>query len=116
MPILSLVNRARLRGVRYVPLVVAALAGLLWGRHDNQPGITDWLTFEYAARVLLHWPKYSSMGGPPLHLYAHNPWIQIGPPAVLAVAAVQWLPWREAQLLLDAVMSGMGIGDCPGLS
>lgn len=66
-----------------VPWIVAGL------RHAYPRG--DWVFVEMGARILLH--HHAGMAaGAPLHVYADNSVIQIGPPALLAAAPFQWLP------------------------
>jgi hypothetical protein len=89
--------------------LLATLLGLVLGRLAGGRGLNDWLDFEYAARVLLGWPRYAAIGGAPLHLYAHNPWLQIGPPAVVLVAAFQWLPPVAAQIAVDVLLALLGV-------
>ncbi|HWC33213.1 MAG TPA: hypothetical protein VG650_00170 [Mycobacteriales bacterium] len=51
--------------------------------------MSDWNTVEYGARTLIHFNQHYDTGA--LSLYAHYPFIQIGPPALLIVAAMQWM-------------------------
>jgi hypothetical protein len=70
-------------------------------------GLSDWLYFEFGARTLIHYNAH--YGGGALSLYANHPVIQIGPPPLLVVAAVQWLPHNPSSLGLAALMALLGL-------
>ena len=70
-------------------------------------GLSDWLYFEFGARTLIHYNSH--YGGGALSLYANHPVIQIGPPPLLVVAAVQWLPHDPSSLGLAALMAAVGL-------
>jgi hypothetical protein len=68
----------------------------------------DWLTFESAARYLIHYHHLLGYLGDPLALYTQFPIIQVGPPAILPVTAMQFLsPWTVNRLFVG-VMIGLG--------
>ncbi len=64
------------------------------GQSPTSAGLSDWLNFEFAARTLIHYNAHYASGA--LQLYANHPFIQIGPPPLALVAAVQWLPEHNA--------------------
>ncbi|HTW19053.1 MAG TPA: hypothetical protein VME70_02445 [Mycobacteriales bacterium] len=69
--------------------------------------LTDWAFFEFSARTLIHLNAHYDTGA--LGLYAHNPQIQIGPPPIVLVAALQWLPPSVVDLLMTALMTLAGL-------
>jgi hypothetical protein len=109
----SVLRTLALRGARcalryrYLLLVLWAVPWFVVGTVHRDAGMTDWLVFEFGARTLIH---YNSHYGGALHLYANYPFVQIGPPALLAVAAVQWLPHNPAGVGVAAVMALAGVG------
>jgi hypothetical protein len=92
---------------RYLLLVVWAAPLFVVGTVHRDAGITDWLTFEFGARTLIHYNAH--YGGGALHLYANYPFVQIGPPALLVVAATQWLPHSASSIGLAAGMALAGV-------
>jgi hypothetical protein len=92
---------------RYLVLTMWAAAWFLLATARQAPGLSDWLYFEFGARTLIHYnPHY---GGGALHLYANHPVIQIGPPSLVIVAAVQWLPHNAAGTGFAALMALAGV-------
>jgi hypothetical protein len=92
---------------RYVLLAVWLIPWFVWADHNRVDGLSDWLYFEYGARTLIHYNSH--YGGGALSLYANHPVIQVGPPPLLVVAAVQWLPHDPSSLGLAAVMALVGL-------
>jgi hypothetical protein len=92
---------------RYVLLAVWLIPWFLWAYHGTVGGLSDWLYFEYGARTLIHYNSH--YGGGALSLYANHPVIQVGPPPLLVVAAVQWLPHNPSSLGLAAGMALLGL-------
>jgi len=67
----------------------------------------DWPWFESGARTLIHLNSHYSTGA--LGLYAHFPEIQIGPPPLVVVAALQWLPPSVVRLGMAVVVALAGV-------
>lgn len=85
---------------RYVILALWALPWLIAGQHHAYPH-GDWIWVEMGSRILAHIHAPSSAGAS-LHVYADNAVVQMGPPALLAAAPLQWLPPQvEAHLAAD---------------
>jgi hypothetical protein len=87
-----LVSRRIGRGLfrlRYLLLAAWAYAFLVVSTHRRRAGLSDWNIIEYGARTLVHLNSHYDTGA--LALYAHFPFIQVGPPPLLAVGALQWL-------------------------
>jgi hypothetical protein len=101
-------SRATVR-LRYIVLLVVALAFAHAGYVTSAHNPNDWVIFELGARSLVHWHGLSFYGGNPLHLYANNPAIQIGPPALLPVVATQWMSPHTVNVLFVVVMTVMGL-------
>jgi hypothetical protein len=93
---------------RYVILTAWAM-GWFAVAYDTRPRgvLSDWLWFEFSARTLIHLNSHYSSGA--LALYAHYPWIQIGPPPIVIVAALQWLSPAAVRLIMTVVMALAGI-------
>jgi hypothetical protein len=70
-------------------------------------GLNDWLTFEFGARTIVHLNSHYDTGA--LSLYAHYPFIQIGPPPLLLVGALQWLRPSVVELIFATLMALGGI-------
>lgn len=87
---------------RYPLLALWALPWLIAGQQHHYPH-GDWIWVEMGARILVH--HHAPPGsGPALHLYADNPIVQMGPPALLAAVPLQWLPPQiESHLAADAM-------------
>lgn len=68
---------------------------------------SDWLIFEYGARVMVHLNSHYPGGA--LHVYANFPNVQIGPPALLPVAAVQGISPSVAALVFAVAMLASGL-------
>jgi hypothetical protein len=101
----------RLAGrLRYVILVAVALGFAHLGYASSSHAPNDWVIFEVGARTLAHWRGMPIYDRPPLHLYADNPTIQIGPPALLLVVATQWLSIHAVNLMWVVLMTLMGVG------
>ena len=81
--------------------------GSCWPATTASDGLSDWLYFEFGARTLIHYNSH--YGGGALSLYANHPVIQIGPPPLLVVAAVQWLPHDPSSVGLAALMALVGL-------
>jgi hypothetical protein len=103
--------------LRYLVLLVVALAFAHAGYATSAHDPTDWVIFEVGARTLTHYHHLSIYGGDPLHLYANNSLIQIGPPPLLMIAAVQWL-WspHTINVLFVVIMTLMGVASIGFLS
>jgi hypothetical protein len=98
--------------VRLRYALIVAVGGALAAELDLGAGshpINDWLVFESAARIIVHYHHIPVYGGGALGLYARLPGIQIGPPAVLPVAAFQWLAPYTVNKMFVAVMMLLGI-------
>jgi hypothetical protein len=99
--------RAVLR-YRYLLLLGWAIPWFLDANRQRSHGLfSDWLTFEFGARTLIHYNSHYGSGA--LHLYANYPFIQIGPPALAVVAAVQWLPHNASSAWLAGLMALAGV-------
>lgn len=95
---------------RYGVLVVVVLGCTVYGVFfDPLRYFSDWLIFEIGARTLTHWHHMAIYSGAPLHLYADDPVIQIGPPALLLVATSQWLSPHVVSALWVGIMALMGV-------
>jgi hypothetical protein len=92
---------------RYLLLTVWAAAWFVLADLHRRDGLADWLIFEFGARTLIHYNAHYSSGA--LHLYANYPFVQIGPPALAVVAAVQWLPHNPTGTGLAALMALAGV-------
>jgi hypothetical protein len=92
---------------RYVVLMVWAVPWFVLATVHRNTGVNDWLAFEFGARTIIHYNAH--YGGGALRLYANYPFIQIGPPALLVVAATQWLPHNSSSVGLAAVMALAGL-------
>jgi hypothetical protein len=97
--------------VRFRYLLILAACGLAsWpGYEQSAHNRNDWVVFEVGARTMVHYHHLSMYQLNPLHLYADNHMIQIGPPPLLLVAAVQWLTPLQVNLLFVGVMALMGV-------
>jgi hypothetical protein len=91
-----------------IALVAGALAAYMVNAADRYP-INDWLIFEAAARKIVHFRDLPIYSGSALHLYADLPAIQIGPPAVLPVAALQWLDPFTVDVIFVGLMLALGL-------
>jgi hypothetical protein len=93
---------------RYV-LLVAWTTAWFFAAYESRPKghLTDWLTFEFGARTLVHLNSHYDTGA--LSLYAHYPFMQIGPPALVIVGALQWLRPATVQFLMAIVMALSGV-------
>jgi hypothetical protein len=60
--------------------------------------------------VLVHYHGNPLYGGGALHVYVNNPQLQVGPPALWPIAAVEWLPVRAEEALFVVVMAILGLG------
>lgn len=104
------VMRTAVRG-RYA--VLALCAALLTQRLIVAAGphrFNDWILFEAAARSIVRYHHLSVYEGNPLGVYARLPLIQIGPPAILPVAALQWLaPWTVSKIFVVVIVV-LGLG------
>lgn len=69
----------------------------------------DWGFFLLGARTLVHYHGSSFYGGGRLSVYANNPDLQIGPPALWSVAAAQGLSVRVAENLFAALIAALGV-------
>jgi hypothetical protein len=67
----------------------------------------DWPWFEAGARTLIHLNSHYSTGA--LSLYVHFPEIQVGPPPLMIVAALQWLPPAVVRLGMAVVVALAGV-------
>jgi hypothetical protein len=92
---------------RYALLVVWSVPWFVLATQHRAAGLNDWLSFEFGARTLIHYNAHYSGGA--LHLYANNPFIQIGPPPLVVVAAIQWLPHNASSIGLAALMALAGV-------
>jgi hypothetical protein len=79
------------------------------GYDSSRLSPNDWVIFEVGARSLTHWHGMAVYAGHPLRLYADNPIIQIGPPALLPVVATQWMSPHTVNVLWVVVMALMGV-------
>jgi hypothetical protein len=92
---------------RYPLLLLWSVPWFVLGNSHRVHGLNDWLNFEFAARTLIHYNAH--YGGGALHLYANNPFIQIGPPPLVLVAAVQWLPHNAVGVGFGLIMAMAGV-------
>jgi hypothetical protein len=92
---------------RYLLLVLWSVPWFVLGNHHRASGLDDWLDFEFGARALIHYNSHYRGGG--LGLYASYPFIQIGPPALIVVAAVQWLPHNAVGVGFGLLMAFGGV-------
>jgi hypothetical protein len=100
------VARGAIRG-GYPLLAVWAGLWFLLATAMHAPGLNDWLYFEFGARTLIHYNSH--YGGGALRLYANHPVVQIGPPSLVLVAAVQWLPHNAVGTGFAALMALAGV-------
>jgi hypothetical protein len=110
MSVVRTVARRGAHGILRHRFLVLALWAIPWfvaGTLYRDNHLTDWLTFEFGARALIHYNVHYGGGG--LHLYANYSFIQIGPPALLVVAATQWLPHNASSVGLAAIMALAGL-------
>lgn len=100
--------------IRLRYLWIALIATILTQRLVVAAGphpFTDWITFEAAARSIVHYHHNLVYQGSALGIYARDPAIQIGPPAILPVAALQWLsPWVVNQLFVGIMVALSAVG------
>jgi hypothetical protein len=89
-----------------------AHAGYESSAHDP----TDWVIFEVGSRTLVHYRGLSFYGGNPLHLYANNPLMQIGPPALLLIVPALWMSPHSVNVLFVVIMTLMGVASIGLLS
>lgn len=87
---------------RYPLLALWSLPWLIPGQDRAYPR-GDWIFVEMGARILVH--HHAPAGGSGLHLYADNSVVQIGPPALLVAAPLQWLPPHLEAHLAAAVLA-----------
>jgi hypothetical protein len=92
--------------LRYALLMSWATVWFGW-QYPARPG--DWLYFEEASRVLMHFSPAFGIDGGPLHLYADMPFLQIGPPAVLATIPSQLLGHRVGQATAAVALMALGV-------
>jgi hypothetical protein len=92
---------------RYPLLVIWSVPWFVLGNNRRPVGLNDWLNFEFAARTLIHYNSHYDSGT--LHLYANYPFVQIGPPPLLLVGAVQWLPHNAVGVGFGLVMALAGV-------
>jgi hypothetical protein len=92
---------------RYLLLMAWAIPWFVAANQHRSTGLSDWLVFEFGARTLIHYNAHYGSGA--LHLYAHYPFVQIGPPALVVVAAVQWLPHNSSSAWLAGLMALAGV-------
>lgn len=101
-----------LRRWRYAFLVLLAASWFTRqyaAHYANHPKIGgDWLWFKVGAFTLQHWDR--DFATPRLHLYADLPQLQIGPPSLWLVAALQTiLPIWMATLTCAILMCAAGL-------
>ena len=78
--------RARLGAAGPLVLVLWGLPWFLLGHHQAAAGLNDWSNFELGARALVGYTNaHGHTFDSGLHVYADHPFIQIGPPALLAL-------------------------------
>jgi hypothetical protein len=93
--------------MRY-PILICWAAGWFELRYITKPkGLDDWLWFEFGARTLIHLNSHFASGG--LQLYAHYPVVQIGPPPLAVVAALQWLSPAAVAQVTGVLMALAGV-------
>ncbi len=102
-------RRDATRAWRLVALVAVALVGAWWAYRVTLHKNTDWSWFELGARSLVHKDGLPIYSDPRLRLYAENPGLQIGPPPLLMVAALEWLPINTIKLVFAVVMGLLGV-------
>lgn len=99
------VTRTVVRGRYLLILIVGGLMAAVMVRTAGRAPSNDWLEFESAARFLVHYHHLSAYNGHALSLYSVLPAIQIGPPAVLPVAALQWLsPYTVSRIFVGLMV------------
>jgi hypothetical protein len=91
-------------------LLLAAWTAPFWlaSTDHRAHGLSDWEGFEYGARTLIHFNSHYDTGA--LSLYAHFPFLQLGPPPLLAIASLQWLPPLDVPNIITAAMCLMALG------
>jgi hypothetical protein len=90
------------------PVLAAWAAGWFAVAYDTRlKALNDWLTFEFGARTIVHLNSHYNSGA--LSLYAHYPFIQIGPPPLILVGALQWLRPTAVSLIFASLMALAGI-------
>lgn len=92
-------------------LMILATLALTWWGYSRTTGryYTEWNFFELGARTLVHYHGNPLYSGGALHVYTSNPQLQIGPPALWPIAAIEWLPGRTVAALFVVVMAVMGV-------
>jgi hypothetical protein len=91
---------------RHLVLLLWALGWFAFRFLPAEHAFNDWQFFEYGARVVVHLDEHYPGGA--LHVYADYPFVQIGPPALLLVAALQWLPPHVVALACGLAMTAAG--------
>jgi hypothetical protein len=92
---------------RYVVLAAWGTGWFVAAYLSRHKGLSDWLTFEFGARTLIHLNSHYDTGA--LGLYAHYPFIQIGPPSLMLVGALQWLSPTAVELICASLMALGGL-------
>jgi hypothetical protein len=93
---------------RYPVLLAWGLGWFAFAYSKTAHSINDWIIFEIGARTFVHYHHMAIYAGNPLHLYANDPAIQVGPPPLVAVAAAQGLAPHPVALLFGLLMSVAG--------
>jgi hypothetical protein len=96
-------------------LLGVAVAGVCayLGYLRTQHAATDWVVFEVGARTLVHYHHESTYAGSRWDLYVENVSIQIGPPALWAVAGFTWMSLKSAGILFVGVIAALGLVAVP---
>jgi hypothetical protein len=92
---------------RYALLSSWAVGWFFLRYETESRGLSDWLWFEFGARTIVHLNGHYATGG--LQLYAHYPVIQVGPPPLVLVAALQWLPPTVVVVVMGIAMALAGV-------
>jgi hypothetical protein len=96
--------------LRYLVLLIVGLVFAHAGYETSAHDPTDWVIFEVGSRTLVHYRGLLVYGGNPLHLYANDPLMQIGPPALLLIVPTLWLSPHSVNVLFVVIMTLMAVG------
>lgn len=94
---------------RYWILTVWATAWALPTNLHYRSFITDYDLLFAGSRMLLGSPLAGAPQAGPLHLYAQIPAIQVGPPPMLLLGAVSWLPDNAGQVVWGLLIVACGL-------
>lgn len=107
-PLIAVTRRLAPWAVKLRYLLLASWAAV-WFYWHYPARLGDWLYFEEASRVVMHYGPGFGIEGGPLHLYADMPFLQIGPPAVFATIPSQLLGHRVGQATVAVALMALGL-------